>query len=356
MRLIALGAVLVTVVGSASAAAPVRVSLAARPSSPVAGRALTIKLTVRPASYAGAVRVTATGPGRISARATGKRGSYRARLVFPAAGRWTLTARAGSSSSRLGSIQVRPAARQPVAFREPTSIELEPSGTLLVVENNPGRVLRVDPATGAVSVLVSSVDRPYAIVRAASGALYLSVGNTVRRVEANGTLTTVADAPNDVGPLAAAPNGDVYFTTPTQLFRLPGGAGPAMLVTDAQFAAPHGLAVAGDGTLLVPDTDNNRVLRVDPGSGAVSAFANVGLPRGIDVTTDGTVFVIDAHDLRVVRLSPAGAPLGPLGPAFNDPYDVELSSAGDAYLLDTGATGFVRRIAPNGTVTTVSHS
>jgi hypothetical protein len=74
MRLIALGAVLVTVVGSASAAVPVRVSLAARLSSPVAGGALTIKLTVRPASYGGAVRVTATGPGRISARATGKPG------------------------------------------------------------------------------------------------------------------------------------------------------------------------------------------------------------------------------------------------------------------------------------------
>jgi streptogramin lyase len=356
MRLIALGAVLVTVVGSASAAAPVRVALAARPSSPVAGRALTIKLTVRPASYAGAVRVTANGPGRISVRASGRRGSFRARLVFPAAGRWTLTAHAGSSSSRLGSIQVRPAPRQPVAFREPTSIELEPSGALLVVENNPGRVLRVDPATGAVSALVPSADHPYAIVRAASGALYLSVGSTVRRLEANGTLTTVAEAPNAVGPLAAAPNGDVYVATATQLFRLAGGAGPAALVTEAQFAAPHGLAVAGDGTLLVSDTDSHRVLRVGPATGGVSAFAEVGSPRGIDVAADGTVYVIDAGDRRLLRLSAAGAPLGPVGPAFDDPYDVELASDGAAYLLDAGATGFVRRIAPNGTVTTVSHS
>jgi sugar lactone lactonase YvrE len=302
------------------------------------------------------VGVAAAGPGRITARATGRRGSYRARLVFPAAGRWTLTARAGSSSSRLGSIQVRPAARQPIAFTEPTSIELEPSGTLLLVENNPGRVLRVDPASGAVTVLVPSVDRPYAIVRSASGALYVSVGNTVRRLEANGTLTTVAEAPNAVGPLAAAPNGDVYFTTPTQLFRLAGGAGPAMLVTDRQFAAPHGLAVAGDGRLLVPDTDNSRILRVDPATGAVSPFADVGSPRGIDVAADGTVYVIDSRDLRLLRVSPAGAPLGPLGRVFDDPYDVELASDGAAYLLDTGATGFVRRIAPDGTVTTVSHS
>ena len=79
-------------------------------------------------------------------------------------------------------------------------------------------------------------------------------------------------------------------------------------------------------------------------------------PGGIDIAADGTVYVIAARDLRLVRLSPAGAPLGPLGRAFNDPYDVELASDGAAYLLDTGATGFVRRIAPDGTVTTVSHS
>ena len=356
MRLIALGAVLVTVVGSASAAAPVRVSLAARPSSPVAGRALTIKLTVRPASYAGAVRVTATGPGRILARATGRRGSFRARLVFPAAGRWTLTARAGSSSSRLGSIQVRPAARQPVVFREPTSIELEPSGTLLLVENNPGRILRVDPATGGVTVLVASVSRPYAIVRAPSGALFLSVDNTVRRLEADGTLTTVAELASAVGPLAAAPSGDVYFTTATQVYRLPGGTGPAALVADAQFRAPHGLAVASDGTLLVSDTENDRVRRVDPASGAVTPFADVGRPGGIELAADGTVFVIDTRQSRLLHLSGSGSQLGTLGPAFGIPYDVELTSDGGAYLLEAGATGFVRRIAPNGTVTTVSHS
>ena len=317
---------------------------------------MTIKLTVRPASYAGAVRVTARGPGRISARATGGRGSYRARLVFPAAGRWTLTARAGSSSSRLGSLQVRPAARQPVAFREPTSIELEPSGTLLLVENNPGRILRVDPATGAVTVLVASVSRPYAIVRAPSGALYVSVANTVRRIEAGGTLATVAEAASDVGPLAAAPNGDVYFTTATQIFRLTGGAGPATLVADAQFAAPHGLAVAADGTLLVSDTENDRVRRVDPATGAVTGFADLGRPGGIDLAADGTVFVIDTRLNRLVHLSGSGSGLGALGPAFGVPYDVELTSDGGAYLLEAGATGFVRRIAPNGTVTTVSRS
>jgi len=57
---------------------------------------------------------------------------------------------------------------------------------------------------------------------------------------------------------------------------------------------------------------------------------------------------------RVVRLSPSGARLGFLGPSFTIPYDVEAAPGGVAYLLQAGPTGFIRRIAPDGTVTTVS--
>ena len=138
--------------------------------------------------------------------------------------------------------------------------------------------------------------------------------------------------------------------------RAAGGAGPALLVTETHFAAPHGLAAAGDGTLLVPDTDNDRVLRVDPATGTVSRFADAGSPRGVDVAADGTVYVIDSRDRRVLRFTAAGAPLGPLGPAFGDPYDLELAADGAVYLLEAGRTGFVRRLAADGSVTTVSHS
>jgi hypothetical protein len=53
-------------------------------------------------------------------------------------------------------------------------------------------------------------------------------------------------------------------------------------------------------------------------------------------------------------VSPSGAILGPLGPAFAVPYDVEVTATGAAYLLQAGPTGYIRRIAPDGTVTTVS--
>jgi hypothetical protein len=56
------------------------------------GHEWTLKLTVRPVSFHGVVRVTADGPARLSAQATGGKGRYHARLVFPKTGRWRLDA------------------------------------------------------------------------------------------------------------------------------------------------------------------------------------------------------------------------------------------------------------------------
>jgi hypothetical protein len=331
------GAVLLVAVFacSASAAEPVKVSLSGKRAAPVASRAWTVRLAVRPASYAGAVRLIASGPRRINVRATGRRGSYRARLVFPSPGLWRLSARAGGTTSRLGAVRVRRAPVRPLVFTEPTSIDLQPDGSLLLVEFT-GAVLRLDPATGRVSVVTSTLFRPYAVVRAPSGSIYISIGNEVQRLNGRAAPTTVASvaAGVEIGPIAAAPNGDLYYSTATQIFRLPGGSGPSDHIAgtgaeggggdggpalDAQFSSPHGLAVAADGALLVSDRGNDRVRRIDPATGVITSFAQVGEPYGIDVAPDGTVFVVDGKLRRVVRLSASGAMLGPLGPAFAVP-------------------------------------
>ncbi len=356
---------------SASAAEPVKVSLAGKRPAPIVGRASTVRLTVRPASFSGALRVTASGPRRISVRATGRRGSYRARLVFSSPGLWRLSARAGGTTSRLGAVRVRRAPARPLAFIEPTSIDLEPSGKLLLVEFSRGRVLEVDPATGHVTAVATSLNQPYGVVRASSGSIYLSRENQLLRFSGVAPPTTVAEVPAgvEIGPIAVAPNGDLYYATATQIFRLPGGTGPSVHIAgtgaeggggdggpalDAQFSSPHGLAVAADGTLLVSDRGNDRVRRIDPTTGMIASFAQVGEPYGIDVARNGTAYVIDGKLKQVVRVSPSGASLGPLGPAFAVPYDVEVADGGAAYLLEAGPVGHVRRIAPNGTVTTVS--
>jgi hypothetical protein len=208
-------------------------------------------------------------------------------------------------------------------------------------------------------------------VRAPSGSVYLSVFEQLDRLDGAGPPTPVAQMPPgiEIGPIAAAATGDIYFSTATQIFRLPGGAGPPVRIAgtggaggggdggpalNAQLSSPHGLGLAADGAVLVSDRGNDRVRRIDPVTGVITAFAQIAQPGGIDVAPDGSVYVVEAGTGRVVHLSRSGARLGLIGPGFAVPYDVEVAPDGVVYVLQAGPTGYVRRIAPNGTVTTVS--
>lgn len=356
---------------TASAAPPVRVSLVRPLVTPVSGTAWAARLAVRPGSFRGRVRVTANGPRRLAATAVRSGGSYRVRLVFPVGGKWSLTAQAGGSTSRLGSVSVRQAPRPPLpplVLTEPTSIAYEPAGTLLVVENGPGRALRVNPATGRVDVLASSLPQPYAVARAPSGAIYLSVQSTLRRIDGPAAVT-VAEADSTIGPVAVAANGDVYYATATRVFRLPGGAGTPVRVAgtgveggggdglpalEAQLAAPHGLAVAADGAVLVGDTGNDRVRRIDPATGVIAAFASVRIPDGMDTGADGSIYVVDGNAKRVVHLTPSGERIGFVGGTFAIAYDVAVAPDGVVYVLEAGPSGRIKRVARDGTTTTVA--
>jgi sugar lactone lactonase YvrE len=145
----------------------------------------------------------------------------------------------------------------------------------------------------------------------------------------------------DPWDLAVAPNGDVYFTEyygervrvlkPDGTVRTVAGSydktgfvnGPP---TRALFQHPEGIALLPDGSLAIADTFNNVIRRVAP-DGSVTTLAGYGAPYHQD---------------------------GP-GPqaAFYQPNGVCTDPAGNVYVADTN-NHRVRKIAPDGTVTTVA--
>ena len=325
-----------------SAGSGVRVSRVEGGAAATAGSPWTVKLRVRPASFSGVVRVVATRPGRVAVRARGGHGAYRARLVFPKPGAWRLTVLAGGYRSRLGSIRVRPA--PPLLFEEPTGIDARPDGSLLVVEFGLRRLVRVDPATGRTTEL-ATFDKPWGVAQSPSGSVFVSDRGSLVRIDGDRVRTTIATADPgvEIGPVAVAAGGDVFYSTARALYRV---GTPQRLAADLN--SPHGLALARDGAVLVSDTENGRILRVDPVSGQATTFATLGHPRGIDVAEDGTVYVVAADEHRVVRFSADGGRLGTIGPRFNDPYALALAPGGTVYAIEAGPQGFIRRIDPDG--------
>ena len=342
------------IVAACAAAAPgLRLSLVHGPSHPEAGRAeLIIVRATRPAR----VRVWIER-GRVTrafaARAL-SHGRYRARVVFPNAGRWAYGAQSAGTRMRLGSVRVQRRA-VPLRFAWPTSVDVVSTRALLLVENGNGRLLRLDPVTGKTAVL-TSVNRAYAVALAPSGAVFLSAGKSLLRLDGADHATHVAEADEDIGPIAVAANGDVYYTTQTQAFRLAGGAGIPQQVA-AHLSGPHGIAVTSDGGILVCDTGNGRVKRIDLKTGAVETWGDLGEPRGISIAPDGrTAYVVDKSTNRVVHLRIDGKRLGSVKHVFADPYALGAASDGSLYVIDTSSAGRLYRVARDGALTVVSRS
>ncbi|MFZ4629336.1 MAG: hypothetical protein ACOYNR_13495, partial [Blastocatellia bacterium] len=147
----------------------------------------------------------------------------------------------------------------------------------------------------------------------------------------------------------------------------------------ARFYGPLGIAIDPEDHLIVADYRNVRIRRIDPngkvttlaGSGrgqtdGTGIFARFNNPTGVAVTRGGMILVADYgnHRIRSVTLAGetrtiagSGAFGSQNGPArsasFANPSGITLDAAGNIYVLDAG-TSLIRRIDPEGTVTTLA--
>lgn len=104
-----------------------------------------------------------------------------------------------------------------------------------------------------------------------------------------------------------------------------------------QFFQPRGIGIAPDGSILVADTKNHRVVklsatRADSGSFAISwvgtfnAGGTLRLPEGVDGDAAGRIYVADTAHSQLVALDGAGAVLATLN-GFNSPANVAVNDA-----------------------------
>jgi GT2 family glycosyltransferase/sugar lactone lactonase YvrE len=195
------------------------------------------------------------------------------------------------------------------------------------------------------------LDTPGGIAVAPNGDLYFSDSNNhvIRRIDArDNTITTV------VGNNALGPG-------------FSGDFGAAM---EAQLDTPDGVAIAPDGDLIVADSGNNRIRRVDwptatittvagsgragfAGDGSPAAGAELRTPSAVAVAPNGDIYIADTLNYRVRMIDHATGlihtiagsgsasqddDVGDGGPAtlaeLNMPSDVDIAPNGDIYIAD----------------------
>jgi hypothetical protein len=336
----ALAAVAAIAACSAGAAPPERtVRLGIVPKALVAGQRWTARLSVRPPARP-MLRATA-GAKVVTSRASELgSGRYAAIVRLPSAGTWRLAALVHDQVFRLG--RVRVLASYPLAL--PAQILALDERSLLVVERQGRhRVLRVDTESGRFSVATRRIPSPWGLARAPDGRVLVSGGSGIYELGGE----KIADV--GAGPIAAAPNGALYFADQTRVGRIDSSGRVETLTSSVD--APHGLVVRRDGSLVVSDSFNGRLLRIDPSTRATTLIAS-GLtnPLGAIEAADGDLLVVEYDTGRLLRFGDGGV----VAQSLRKPYALTQSADSAVYVVETGdegrPSGAIARVSADGAV------
>ncbi len=251
------------------------------------------------------------------------------------------------------------------------------AGSLFIADSSNARVRRVDE-TGMITTVAGNGSRgfcgdggpaiaaclgnPVGIAFDAAHNLFIADGTRIRRVDAAGTIITVAG------------NGSQGYC---------GDTGPA---TSACLNVPQGIALDAAGNLFIADAFNHRVRKVDHagtittvagngtsaycGDGGPAANACLSAPYGVALNAAGELFIADAQNHRIRRIDATGSITTIAGTGVGDYCgDGALASTACLYyperlafdadnnlFIGDYANSRVRKVDAIGTITTVAGS
>ncbi len=257
----------------------------------------------------------------------------------------------------------------------PSGVAIDASGNLYVADTNNHRIRKVD-LNGIITTVAGNglsgysgdggpatqaeLYNPFGIAVDTSGNLYVadSLNHRIRKLDRNGTISTFAG------------NGSSGY----------GGDGGR--ATEAELSYPWGVIVDPSGTLYISDSSNNRIRKIDPsgmivtvagngasgysGDGGLAIQARLDEPLGIAVDASGNLYIADSGNGCIRRVDPNGiittvAGGGPSdldgGPAIQaelwKPSGVAVDGSGNLYIADTG-NDRIRKVDPSGIIMTIA--
>jgi streptogramin lyase len=183
----------------------------------------------------------------------------------------------------------------------PYGIAIDASGDLLMTDVVTSKLLRVDPETGAVTLVAFGLPlvRPTGIAIGANGDLFVLSRDLILRIDpVTGAQSAIAEGL--FRSITIGANGDLLVTA---LSPLP----PRVCVGGSN----HGNVCirnrqCPDGNCPFPSREDDQILRVDPVTGTQSLIASAGFASlGIAVDSYGDVFVVHEFFAPILRVDPA---------------------------------------------------
>jgi len=165
---------------------------------------------------------------------------------------------------------------------------------------------------------------------------------SVLAVAPDGSSRTLVTGLSQPRAAALLPN-DAIVVAEAGANRLVAIGGPfgATLTPIVDYPFPAGLAVRGNGALLVTSFDGGRLSTVDVGAKTVTDLATgLQAPSGV-VVRNGTAYVTEWNAQRVVAIDAAGV-VAPIGEGFQAPLGIALGPGSSLFVTDVTAGQVIR--------------
>ncbi|WP_263382548.1 Ig-like domain repeat protein [Granulicella arctica] len=261
----------------------------------------------------------------------------------------------------------------------PQGVVTDAAGNMYISDTNNNRIRRVDAATQLITTLAGGEFPGYSGDNGPGTASTLN-GPTALAIDGAGNLF-IADSGNFVVRMLNTISGVITTVAGGGQGAL-GDGGPARSAT---LATVKGLAIDAQHNLLIADSGNNCIRRVNLATGIISRFAGSGqqgtdgdhgpalaaqfaYPSGINFGQDGSLYIADLGNNRIRKVAPDGTAttvaggggtyIGDGGLAtdagLNLPAGVVVDQANNLFIADAGWNSIRKVTASTGIITTIA--
>ena len=268
-------------------------------------------------------------------------------------------------------------------LNSPSGVAVDGAGNIFIADSGNYRIRKVDAGSGVISTVAGNGEAAPREEDSAEGnssgdggpAVAARLGNPVSIAADGAGNIFIADSGNHSIRKVAADSGVISTVAGNGKYGYGGDGGPA---AEAALYYPFAVAFDGAGNLLIADTFNTRIRKVDTDSGVISTVAGNGVsggggdggpatdaqlsrPNGIAADGAGNIFIADAGNNRIRKIDTVSGAVstvagngqygygGDDGPAaearLNHPLNIAADGAGNLFIADYG-NHRIRRLTP----------